>query len=79
MLLVLTFEVQSTHSCRVAPLHGRVRCIGLRPDTDTQLRFAFFSRFAARFSSNVLVGFFFDSFFRSIPLLMIRAPDECRD
>src|ERR1700722_4459378 len=31
---------------------------------------AFFSFFAARFSSNVLVGFFLSSFFRSMPLPM---------
>jgi hypothetical protein len=29
-----------------------------------------FSRFAARFSSKLFAGFFFDSFFRSIPLLI---------
>src|ERR1700677_531148 len=33
----------------------------------------FFSFFAARFSSRVLVGFFFSSFFRSIPLPMIHS------
>lgn len=32
--------------------------------------FAFFSRFAARFSSSVFVGFFLPSFLRSIPLLI---------
>jgi hypothetical protein len=43
-----------------------------------QLRLAFFSRFTARFSSSVFAGFFFVSFFRSIPLLMFRAPRKCR-
>jgi len=33
-----------------------------------------FSRFAARFSSKVLAGFFLPSYFRSIPLLMMIAP-----
>jgi hypothetical protein len=31
---------------------------------------AFLCFFAARFSSNVFAGFFFESFFLSIPLLM---------
>jgi hypothetical protein len=48
-----------------------------RPARD-QLRFAFFSRFWARFSSKLFVAFFFVSFFRSIPLPMIRAPGKCR-
>jgi hypothetical protein len=38
-----------------------------------QPRAALFSFFAARFSSSVLVGFFLSSFFRSIPLPMIRS------
>jgi hypothetical protein len=36
-----------------------------------QPRAAFFSRFAARFSSRVLAGFFLVSFFLSMPLLML--------
>lgn len=36
--------------------------------------FDFFSRLAARFSSKVLAGFFFVSFFRSIPLLITALP-----
>jgi hypothetical protein len=43
-----------------------------------QPRLDFFSRLRARFSSKVFAGFFFCSFFRSIPLLMIRAPGKCR-
>jgi hypothetical protein len=34
----------------------------------------FLARFAARFSAGVLAGFFLDSFFRSIPLLIADPP-----
>src|SRR5579863_448065 len=43
-----------------------------------QRRFACFSRLAARFSSRLLAGFFFASFFRSIPLLMAGPSVWCR-
>lgn len=44
---------------------------GSRRSMHGQRRLVRFSRLAARFSSNVLAGFFLDSFFRSILLLMV--------
>jgi hypothetical protein len=90
VLLVLTFGAASITpvSGRTHALLGAVRLVifaaflswlsslrSRRRKARAQLRFAFFSFFAARFSSSDFAGFFFCSFFRSIPLLMIRAPD----
>jgi hypothetical protein len=58
-----------------APFEGRLTTPRVRSvrEANTQPLACFFSLFAARFSSSVLVGFFFSSFFRSIPLPMIHS------
>src|SRR5580658_5597941 len=68
----------SRNSGGAGAAHGSIEIDGAAPGAClktgcVQPLACLFSLFAARFSSSVLVGFFFSSFFRSIPLPMTRS------